>query len=77
MLVFLPLTRLHLTSFAGMLSQNPQLRPTVGFEYELGGGAAIWAGNHLNLRHQFRISRGLAIEVHLHPDHSQPFLTFE
>ncbi|EIE19698.1 hypothetical protein COCSUDRAFT_54586 [Coccomyxa subellipsoidea C-169] len=50
-------------SYAGLLSAEPQFRPHLGFEYELGGGAAIWAGNHVNLRHQFRLSRGLGIEV--------------
>ena len=52
---------------AGVLAPAFQLRPTFGFEYELGGGAAIFAGNQFNLRHQFRLSRGLGVEVHMPP----------
>ncbi|CAL8471353.1 g10895 [Coccomyxa elongata] len=50
-------------SYAGVLAPGFHLRPTFGFEYELGGGAAIFAGNQFNLRHQFRLSRGLGVEV--------------
>ncbi len=54
-------------SHAGVLAPGFQLRPTFGFEYELGGGAAIFAGNQFNLRHQFRLSRGLGVEVRQPP----------
>ena len=42
------------------------MKPQVSFEYELWGGAAIWAGNAINWRHKIRaprVSRSLALEV--------------
>ena len=44
------------------------MKPQVSFEYELWGGAAIWAGNAINWRHKFwapRVSRSLALEVRI------------
>ena len=51
-------------SYAGALSGDPRsFSPSFSFAYELGGGTAIWAGERFDLRHKFRVSRGLAIEV--------------
>ena len=39
------------------------LRPSLTFRYELGGGGAVWTGDAIALRHSFRVSRGLGLEV--------------
>ena len=52
-------------SYAGALAAPRSLSPSFSFAYEFGGGAAIWAGQRFDLRHKFRLSRGLAIEVRL------------
>jgi len=39
------------------------LRPSLTFRYELGGGGAVWTGDAFALRHRFRVSKGLGLEV--------------
>jgi len=39
------------------------LRPSLTFRYELGGGGAVWTGDAIALRHSFRVSKGLGLEV--------------
>ena len=39
------------------------LRPSLTFRYELGGGGAVWTGDAFALRHRFRVSKGLGVEV--------------
>jgi hypothetical protein len=57
------LLRAFIDVCAGLLHPEPRIQPRFGVEYELGGGAAVWAGNKFNLRHKFRLSRGLGIEA--------------
>ena len=52
--------------YAGLLmGRASQLNPSFGIQYELGGGAAIWAGNVFDLRQKLRVSRSLGFEVSL------------
>ena len=39
------------------------LRPSLSFQYELGGGAAVWTGGRIDGRHRFRVAKGLGLEV--------------
>lgn len=39
------------------------LRPSLTFRYELGGGGAVWTGDAFALRHRFRVTKGLGLEV--------------
>jgi len=38
-------------------------RPSLSFQYELGGGAAVWTGGRIDGRHRFRLAKGLGLEV--------------
>ena len=35
----------------------------LGLQYEMGSGAAMWAGNQFDLRQKLRLTRNLALEV--------------
>ena len=51
---------------AGIWDSSAPVKPQVSFEYELWGGATIWAGNAINWRHKIRaprLSKSLALEV--------------
>lgn len=37
----------------------------LGLQYEMGSGAAMWAGNQFDLRQKLRLTRNLALEVPL------------
>ena len=39
------------------------LRPVLGLQYEMGAGAAMWAGDQFDLRQKLRLTRNLALEV--------------
>ena len=39
------------------------LRPSLSFQSELGGGAAVWTGGRIDGRHRFRVGKGLGLEV--------------
>ena len=39
------------------------LRPVLGLQYEMGSGAAMWAGDQFDLRQKLRLTRNLALEA--------------
>lgn len=48
------------SALAGRLGN---LRPVLGLQYEMGAGAAMWAGDQFDLRQKLRLTRNLALEV--------------
>ncbi|KAK9822851.1 hypothetical protein WJX81_003965 [Elliptochloris bilobata] len=51
-------------SVAGALAGRfDELRPVLGLQYEMGSGAAMWAGDQFDLRQKLRLTRNLALEV--------------
>jgi hypothetical protein len=54
-------------SYGGLLAGRgfsaESLRPSLSFQYELGGGAAVWTGGRIDGRHRFRVAKGLGLEV--------------
>lgn len=54
-------------SYGGLLRGQgfgaDSLRPSLSFQYELGGGAAVWTGGRIDGRHRFRVAKGLGVEV--------------